>query len=544
MVSSGWKRLSLAVLTVIARQSLSYAQSTVPVKVADLGYATYQTDLSLDEGVTSFLGIRYAAAPVGDLRFRAPEPPESTSGIQNAITQPDECFQGNVGLNSVSPFRKRTVNAQNEDCLFINVHVPTDSDANSNLPVVAWIHGGGYTAGSIGGSVPAPFPAQTFVHSSNGSLVSVQIQYRLGAFGFLPGKAVADDGALNAGLLDQQYALQWIQTHISKFGGDPTRVSIYGESAGAGSVLQHIVANGGNTQPRLFQSAMMSSPFLPFQYAYDDPVSEELYAELLNRTNCTDRALACLRTVDATTLSQIGNAIEAANFFGVFTWVPVVDGKFSVERPTVLLAERKINTDVALVFTNAHEGNIFVNSAELVANNTTLTEYITQLLVRLNDTSIQQAVSLYSNIPGLTSIPQQAAQVMGEVIFVCPAYFVLNAFDGHSSWKGEFAVPPATHGLDVLYVFADASVPAPPVNNSEFIGAFQQAFFDVALSLDPNVHTSPIVTPEWPSYNADQEVMVFNVTEAHESDIAVVGPDTAQLERCAFWQSLAAVNAQ
>ncbi|KAI0033946.1 alpha/beta-hydrolase [Vararia minispora EC-137] len=529
------QHILLAALAISVQQGIVHAQTTVPLKSVDLGYATYQTDVGLDVGVTSFLGIRYAAAPIGDLRFRAPRPPPNIPGIQNASVQPDECFQGRNGINSTSPFRKRTANVPNEDCLFVNVHVPTKSTPDSNLPVFVWIHGGGFAGGSNG----AGNPAQTFVHNSNGSVISVQMQYRLG---FLAGQTVANDGVLNAGLLDQNMALQWVQKYISFFGGDPTKVTIHGESAGAGSVLQHIVAHGGNTQPPLFRAAMMSSPFLPFQYAFDDPISEEIYSMITSLTNCTDRTLACLRSVDAETLNAATNTVDLSNFFGVFTFVPVVDGTFIVERPTVTLKKKQTNSDVVLAITNSHEGDIFTDPMTLMNNNTTLAEYVAELFPRMNDSSIQQAVVLYSNI-GLSTVSEQAAEVMGDSIFVCPAFYVLDAF-GNSAWKGQFAIPPALHGGDLAYLFADASNGFPPVNNSDFVRAFQEAFFGPVIFLDPNVHLSPVVTPEWPSYEDGQQTMLFNVTDAGATNITIVGPDQALLKRCTFWNSLGEVNAQ
>ncbi|VDC03533.1 unnamed protein product [Peniophora sp. CBMAI 1063] len=524
------------------------AQNTT-LKVADLGDVTYQSDVNLDVGVTSFLGIRYAAPPIGDLRFRAPQAAEVTGSL-NATAQPDECWQGNPGSNATTPYRlsKRDVAAQNEDCLFLNVHVPTDLDLSSGakLPVIVWIHGGGYVVQSV-----SMFnPVETFVRNSNYSVISVQMQYRLGPFGFISGQAVATDGDLNIGLLDQQLALQWVQDNIAAFGGDPSQVTIYGESAGAGSVLQHIVAHGGNTQPPLFRAAMMDSPFLPFQYAYNDPINEVIFANLSAQVNCpvSNSSLECLRSVDAATLAQYANDVELANFFGVYTYVPVVDGSFIVERPTVTLGKNKTNSDTLLVFTNAHEGDIFVDLDGLAETNATLESYIANLFPRMNSTSITQAANIYSTLPeGLnaSAVPAQAAYVMGEAIFVCPAYYTLEAFEDNA-WKAEFAVPPALHGDELYYVFADnaSSIGWPAFNNSDLISAIQQSIFSTAISLDPNAHEVSTITPEWPSWTKSGQVMLFNETEAEQPEVKLVGPDSAQLKRCAFWRSLSDVNAQ
>ncbi|KZV68239.1 alpha/beta-hydrolase [Peniophora sp. CONT] len=530
-----------------AAQSFVLAQNTT-LKVVDLGNVTYQSDVNLDIGVTSFLGIRYAAPPIGDLRFRAPQPANET-GVFNVTTQPDECWQGNPGSNATTPYRlsKRDVASQNEDCLFLNVHVPTGLDLTSGakLPVIVWIHGGGYVVQSV-----SMFnPVETFVRNSNYSVISVQMQYRLGPFGFISSEAVSVDGDLNIGLLDQQLALQWVQENIAAFGGDPSQVTIYGESAGAGSVLQHLVAHGGDTQPPLFRAAMMDSPFLPFQYAYNDPINEAIFANLSAQVNCpvSNSSLNCLRSVDAATLAQFANDVELADFFGVYTYVPVVDGSYIVERPTLTLGKNKTNADTLLVFTNAHEGDIFVDLVGLAETNTTLTSYIANLFPRMNDTSITRAANIYSTLQGMnaSTVPTQAAYVMGEAIFVCPAYYTLGAFEDQA-WKAEFAVPPALHGDELFYVFADnaSSIGWPPFNNSDFITAIQQSLFSTAISLDPNAHVEPTIAPEWPSWTDAGQVLLFNETESGQPEVKVVGPDAALLERCAFWRSLSDVNAQ
>ncbi|VDC03515.1 unnamed protein product [Peniophora sp. CBMAI 1063] len=517
-------------------------------KIVDLGYATYRTDVSLDVGVTSFLGMRYAAPPTGVRRFRAPAPPARVKGIQNATVQPDECWQSSDGTNATTPFRlnKRTTGVQNEDCLFINVHVPTDLNPTSDasLPVIVWIHGGGYADGSNGQGNPV----QTMVRNSKGRLISVQMQYRLGPFGFLAGETVAKDGNLNAGILDQHFALQWVQEHISKFGGDPNRVTIYGESAGAGSVLQHVVAHGGNTQPALFRASMMDSPYLPFQYEFNDPINEIIFANLSQMAGCpiSRSSLACLRSIEAPKLNQSGLNIALDDFFGVFTFVPVVDGEFIVERPTVTLGKNQTNSDVMLVMTNSHEGDVFVDANTLTRTNATLADYVANLFPRMNDSSIQQAVTLYSNLTDVTAttVPQQAAFVMGDSILVCPAFYALNAFPATSGWKGEFAIPPGTHGSELAYLFADSVQGLPAFNNTAFISAFQSSFFSTAVSLNPNAHDSEDLKPNWPTFQETGKTMFFNETMTGAPEVVTISTSSALLERCAFWLSLSAVNAQ
>ncbi|KAL5492352.1 hypothetical protein ACEPAI_3799 [Sanghuangporus weigelae] len=216
-------------------------------QVVDLGYASYQGILNSTTDITSFLGLRYAHPPSGNLRFQAPQDPSIVSDVQSATNLGRVCPQGAQGLAASSPFNRLTTNDEIEDCLFANVY----------------IHGGGYVSGAItvtdGGDL---------IRACDRSVVVVEIAYRLGIFGFL---------------LVRRICIEMVQNHISSFGEDPARVTIRGESAGAGSVLQYITAHGGNTEPPLFHAAMTSSTLLPSQYNYDDAVPEQLHSQSLRK---------------------------------------------------------------------------------------------------------------------------------------------------------------------------------------------------------------------------------------------------------------------
>ncbi|KAE9396306.1 alpha/beta-hydrolase [Gymnopus androsaceus JB14] len=237
---------------------------------------------------------------------------------------------------------------ESEDCLFLNVHTPTVTPGKKEgLPVVVNVHGGGYTMGALyGGPIEGFYDGNSLITHSGNGLVVVTIQYRLGVFGFLAGDEVKAAGALNAGLLDQQFAFQWVQEHILKFGGDPTKVTIWGQSAGAGSVLQHLIANGGQTNPPLFRAAIINSVFLPSQYVYNDPIPKAIYTEVVSQANCSSSSdtLGCLRKAEVTVLATAHKSIGRATFFGTFIPVPVVDGTFITQSPLKALKAGKLNT--------------------------------------------------------------------------------------------------------------------------------------------------------------------------------------------------------
>jgi para-nitrobenzyl esterase len=178
--------------------------------------------------VKAFLGLPYAAAPVGELRWRAPEPPAQWKGMRDASKYGARCAQGHVYDDMI--FQD---SGESEDCLFLNVFAPAEASAKSKLPVMFWIHGGGYSAGS------ASEPRHNGDFLPLKGVVLVTINYRLGVFGFLATAELAKEAngaAGNYGLLDMAAALEWVKANIKKFGGDPDNVTIFGESAGSFAV--------------------------------------------------------------------------------------------------------------------------------------------------------------------------------------------------------------------------------------------------------------------------------------------------------------------
>ncbi|GIE99314.1 carboxylesterase/lipase family protein [Paractinoplanes rishiriensis] len=231
-----------------------------------------------DGGVDSFLGIRYAAAPVGELRWRAPRPAQRWDGVADATAYGDRCAATASGNGP------RT---EAEDCLFVNVQRP--ARGSGTLPVYVFIHGGGLTNGSSNQADMAAIVRQTGV-------VGVSFNYRLGVLGFLghPGLTAESGESGNYGFQDQQAALGWVRRNIAAFGGDPQRVTVGGESAGGWSVCGHLVAPGSQ---RLFARAMMQSgSCLTRTLAAAETAGQALAAAV----SCTD--VACLRQLPAGTL--------------------------------------------------------------------------------------------------------------------------------------------------------------------------------------------------------------------------------------------------
>ncbi len=234
-------------------------------------------------GVEGFLGIPYAAPPVGDLRWRPPQPVQSWTDVRDAMKFGAYC----AAAKSTNGPR-----SESEDCLFINVWRPAKTARDARLPVYAFIHGGGFINGSSNQADMTDIVEQTGV-------IGVSFNYRLGPLGFFSHPAITQDSG-DFGLMDQQAALRWVHENIAGFGGDPARVTLGGESAGGYSVCAHLTAPGS---AGLFAQAMMQSGS-----CISIPLAEaqKRAGEIAEQVGCKGPdAASCLRAVPAGKLIDV-----------------------------------------------------------------------------------------------------------------------------------------------------------------------------------------------------------------------------------------------
>jgi para-nitrobenzyl esterase len=288
-------------------------------------------------GYDAWLGIPYAKPPVGDLRWKAPEPAASWSGVRDATKFGNRCVQG-TGWDPGYSTPKLS-----EDCLYLNVYAPKGANGArgkaNRKPVMVWIHGGGFTGGAGQDTDP-----RKYVQHGDGT-VYVTINYRLGALGFLalPQLKGEGDGSGNFGVLDQQAALRWVKDNIAAFGGDPRNVTIAGQSAGGSSICDQL---SSPTAKKLFQRAIIQSGGCSMTA---QAAAEQTGAEYAKAAGCTDAAtlLACLRgkaPADLLAAQQkvgVRPAVGGKAFpldpaqavaTGKFNRVPVVNGQVHDER--------------------------------------------------------------------------------------------------------------------------------------------------------------------------------------------------------------------
>src|SRR5690242_11205441 len=273
--------------------SLGFALSLVSIfaplvhavdNLVNVGYAQYQGAIVEPElGVSAWKGIQYGAPPVGDLRFTAPQDPVVT-GLINATQNGATCPPSRPDDWTVSGPQSRFHIA--EDCLYLSVHAPTKARIDSKLPVVVFFQGGGFTSQSSANWDPSEIV-------SSGQVIFVQFSYRVGMYGFLSSAEVkAGGGDINAGLRDQIKALEWVQNHITQFGGNPDQVVLDGVSAGGSSVGLMMAANTGK---KLFAGGIMESGGWVTMRNADQ--GQEQYDCLIKEKGCINATdgLACLR---------------------------------------------------------------------------------------------------------------------------------------------------------------------------------------------------------------------------------------------------------
>jgi para-nitrobenzyl esterase len=315
---SSMKSALAAVLALAAAAGM--ASSTASAHTDSLTVRTAQGKVhgkTVSDGkVRAFLGLPYAAPPVGDLRWKAPEPPAKWKGVRESSQYGARCMQPRLFEDMV--FQDV---GQSEDCLYLNVFTPADAKKKSGLPVMFWIHGGGYVTGS------ASEPRHNGDFLPLKGVVLVTINYRLGVFGFLATTDLAKEQGGSAGnyaLMDMAAALEWVHANISQFGGDPGNVTIFGESAGSFAVSTLLAAAPARG---LFEKAIgesggalnIGAPGTPGA-ADREQREQEWVASSLGAASLADARKLPAETV-----------LAAASKSGGAGFPPIVDGRFLTE---------------------------------------------------------------------------------------------------------------------------------------------------------------------------------------------------------------------
>ncbi|KAM3089210.1 hypothetical protein ACMFMG_000817 [Clarireedia jacksonii] len=339
--------------------------------------------------------------------------------------------------------------------------------------------GGGFIQG--GGSQAIPPSAYPVLNvSAENDIIFVYPNYRVNVFGLLPGKEIAEDADsdLNPGLLDQREVLKWVQSHIAEFGGDKGNVGIWGQSAGAGSVVAQVLSTSNSSSPPLFNHALASSPFWPKTYKYDAPEAQAIYDTMTNLTNCTGSPLGtlpCLKSLEWETLAQAALVVAASHTWNTssYTWAPVIDGTFlkSTLSEAMVNAEDggrgRIGIEKGWGMYNAHEGQNFVpsglqnsTSTGIPPFNSTLPSFdswLSGFLPSFSASQLNAVKKIYpingtaETLPNYNTSFVRAGLIYRDLVLACPALWMSKAAS-EKGYLGEYTISPATHGSDTGYV--------------------------------------------------------------------------------------------
>ncbi len=462
----------------------------------------------------SFLGIPYAAAPVGPLRWRPPVAPAAwTSPLDGTHVGP-ACPQAPDGANPPPT---------DEDCLRTNIWTP-GATAGANRPVMVFIHGGGFTSGHGGN------PLFDGARMAQQGVVVVTLNYRLGQLGFLAHPALeaedtAHHSAGNYGFLDQIFALRWVHDNIAAFGGDPSNVTIFGESAGAISVCGHLVSplSAGLFRRAITESGSCALIFMPLHDEAGNPLASadslgHRVATTLGCETATDVA-ACLRARPVADVLAADPVSLDVHFSGAH-YMPNVDGYVFPELPwRTLLHGTTLNATQVLGGANADEGTGFTITTPITTD-----AGLRELMATVFPNHVDAAFALYAPA-GYATVNAAANAFIGDAIFVCPARAVarrIAALDPHSYLYfftrvnnfGRALGLGAFHGTELPYVFGNFVAPFSSSNADTAISDTMQGYWTrFATTGDPNGG----MATAWPAHTVagDEYLQIDRMPAVH-----------------------------
>lgn len=438
--------------------------------------------------VRGYKGIPYAAPPVGDLRWQPPQAPASWQGVRQAAEFGHPCMQLPYPETSIYYSKLPPVS---EDCLYLNIWTAAKSD-HDHLPVMVWIHGGGFTRGA--GSTPT-YNGENFAAKG---VVLVTINYRLGVFGFLALPELTAESTHHSsgeyGMLDQIAALEWVKKNISKFGGDPKRVTVFGESAGSLAVnflMASPLAKG------LFHRAIAESgaAFAPMRSLVEAEKAGVTFSASLG---AKQDSLKTLRAKPAEEILKAG-AEQGTR--------PPVDGWFLPQDVYTIFAQSKQNDVPLMVGSNADEGTTLAPQGA----NTKAAEFLEQAHQRYGNQA-DQFLKLYPASSDQEAVASFYASFRNNMAWGMHTWARMQTKTGHHpAYRYYFTRRPpgpqserlrAYHAAEIAYVFQNFLGQRPWEDTDHKLGETMAGYWvNFATTGNPNGKG----LPEWPAYSREKE---------------------------------------
>lgn len=450
-----------------------------------------------------------------------------------------------------------------EDCLFLDVYVPAKALKNPSLklPVVVWIYGGAYVFGSKDSLQPElPFyDGSGLMGQSNNGMIFVTMNYRLGAYGFLAGTSMEKEGLPNAGLWDQRAAFQWVKDYISLVGGDPNRVTAFGESAGAGSIMHHLVAQGGKLDP-LFSKAILQSP--AFQMAWDRAGTvQDIFQNFASIAGCKGQGLACLRAASPAAIAKANSAINDQVTPGSFAVGPTPDGSFIRQIPSLELATGNFWPIQSLVLSHcAQESTLFVSGA--IQTDAQFTGFLGKIFPNYTiATGLMDKVTSFYTPLSTKGSPyrtqsDRVQSFLRDSCFTCNIRHLTEAIGDSKVWNMQYSVTPGWHGTDLVPTFynptftpdsflEDLATLMVPVIGPLVKGisvALQSYFSSYITTGDPNTNRKIFNLPPTVSWNHPKSAgeQISGVVNVGNWGFGTISDDQNQKTPCDFWRNFAA----
>ncbi|KAI9651299.1 hypothetical protein NHQ30_001337 [Ciborinia camelliae] len=534
--------LNLLIFLELAVTAFAAPTQTLAINTTvDLGYSKYQ-GTNNGNGVTQWLGLRYAAPPLGDLRFRAPRSPAVNGTLQKANKHGGVCHSSpSTSLSS----------STTEDCLFLDVYAPTD--ASKLHPVFVYFQGGGFN------SLASPnLNATSLIAAGDHDIVVVTFNYRVGLWGFLTSKEVVENGDTNVGLKDQRFLLEWVQKYIKQFGGDPSHVTIGGASAGAGSVDLHLSAYGGRDDG-LFHASAAESQSFGAQLTVSE--SQYQYDSLIQRTGCDGQSdtLACLRGLDISDIAENNINVPTPGGAGgnpVFMWSNVVDGDFTPDYTYKLFAAGQYLKLPAIFGDDTNEGTIFTPQSINTSND--MSNFLKNNFVKLTDDQINNIHQYYPQGPQYPNAGLYwgaAALAYGEMRYNCPGIYVSGSHDFFApsigNWNYHWDVLSSTNaanGYGVTHTSESGSIWGSSGAPGSALTPSMQAYWTSFIrSKDPNTYKLDSA-PRWEQLKVStyQRILLqaANVTGTAVANVTMETIPDEQLARCQYLSSIGVSIAQ